>query len=217
VPFHSQEIDLLLTEVDMATTVLLVRHAQTNSNLSGFYMGWSNEDLNDVGYKQARRLSSRLASLPIASVYSSPLRRVFATSEIICEPLNLEPIVLDELIEIQLGDWQGLLMDEIKRRWPELWQQWRNDPSGMTIPNGESLEGVTERAILALQRMVAANRDQHIIIVTHDVIVKVSVAHILGVSNSIYRKFEIGNASLSVIRISDTRSRLVMLNDTSHL
>ena len=201
----------------MATTVLLVRHAQTNSNLSGFYMGWSNEDLNNMGYTQARRLSSRLASLPIASVYSSPLRRVFATSEIICEPLNLEPIVLDELIEIQLGDWQGLHMDEIKRRWPELWQQWRNDPSGMTIPNGESLEGVTERAILALQRMVAANRDQHIIIVTHDVIVKVLVAHILGVSNSIYRKFEIGNASLSVIRISDTRSRLVMLNDTSHL
>ena len=201
----------------MATTVLLVRHAQTNSNLSGFYMGWSNEDLNDVGYTQARRLSSRLASLPIASVYSSPLRRAYATSEIICESLNLEPRVLDELIEIQLGDWQGLHMDEIKRRWPELWQQSRIDPSELTMPNGESFREVAERAVRAFERVVGANRDKQAVIVTHDVIVKLLVAHVLVVPNSIYRRFEISNASLSVIRLSDTRSQLVMLNDTSHL
>lgn len=46
----------------MTTTVMLVRHAQTNSNVTGYYMGWSDEDLDEVGYAQANRLSSRLGA-----------------------------------------------------------------------------------------------------------------------------------------------------------
>ena len=201
----------------MTTTVLLIRHGQTDSNVTGFYMGWSDEDLNEVGYTQARRLSSRLASLPIASVYTSPLRRAHATAGILAEPHKLEPEVLDDLIEIGLGDWQGLHMDEIRLRWPELWQQWRIDPSGVTMPNGESLSEVTERAIRAFGRVVGTNRGKQAIIVAHEVIVKVIVAHVLGASNSIYRRFEISNASLSVIRVINSSSQLAMLNDTSHL
>jgi len=204
-------------ELEMTTTVLLVRHGQTDSNITGFYMGWSDEDLNEEGYTQARRLSSRLASLPVASVYTSPLRRAYATAAILAEPHMLAPKVLDDLNEIRLGDWQELHMDEIKRRWPELWQQWRIDPSGVTMPNGESLSEVTERAIRAFRRIVGANRGKQAVIVTHDVIVKVLVAHVLGVPNSIYRRFEISNASLSVIRVINNSSQLAVLNDTSHL
>mgnify|MGYP001098976594 CR=1 FL=1 len=201
----------------MTTTVLLVRHGQTDSNVTGFYMGWSDEDLNEIGYTQAHRLSLRLADLPIASVYTSPLRRAYATAAILAEPHKLEPKVLDDLIEIRLGDWQGLYMDEIKRRWPELWQQSRTDPSELTMPNGESLSEVTERAIRAFKRVVGANRGNQAVIVTHDVTVKVLVAYVLGVPNSIYRRFEVSNASLSVIRVINSSSQLAMLNDTSHL
>jgi len=201
----------------MTTTVLLVRHGQTDSNVTGFYMGWSDEDLNEVGSTQARRLSSRLASLPIASVYTSPLRRTCSTAAILAEPHTLNPKVLDDLTEIRLGDWQGLHMDEISRRWPEFWQQWRIDPSEVVIPNGESLTEVTERAIPAFHRIVETNRGKQAIIVAHEVIVKVIVAHVLGASNSIYRRFEISNASLSVIRVINSSLKLAMLNDTSHL
>jgi len=201
----------------MTTTILLVRHGQTASNITGFYMGWSDEDLDEVGYTQAHRLSARLANSPIALVYTSPLRRAYATAEIIAEPHGLEPEVLDDLIEIRLGDWQGLHADEIKRRWPELWQQSRTDPSEMTMPNGESLNEVTRRAIRAFERVVKASRGKQAVVVTHDVIVRVLVAHVLQVSNSIYRRLEIGNASLSVVRVSDGNSQLVTLNDISHL
>ncbi len=201
----------------MTTTVLLVRHGQTKSNVTGFYMGWSDEDLNDVGYTQVRCLSSRLAGLPIASVYTSPLRRAYNTAAILAEPHQLKLKVFDELTEIQLGDWQGLHMDEISRRWPELWQQWRTDPSGVVIPNGESLHEVTERAIPALHRIVETNQGKQAIIVAHEVIVKVIVAHVLGSPNSIYRRFEISNTSLTVIQFIDNKPRLIGLNDTSHL
>jgi len=201
----------------MTTTVLLVRHGQANSNITGYYMGWSNEDLSETGYTQARSLSSRLASLPIASVYSSPLQRTYTTATILAEPHGLEVETSDDLIEIRLGDWQGLHIDEVSQRWPELWQQSRTDPSEVTMPNGESFQQVTERAIRGFDKIVAANHGKQVIIVSHEIVVKVLVAHALGVSNSIYRRFEINNASLSAIRIIDGKARLIMLNDTSHL
>jgi len=201
----------------MTTTVLLVRHGQTSSNVTGFYMGWSDEDLNEVGYTQVRSLSSRLASLPIASVYTSPLRRAYTTAAILAEPHKLELKFSDDLTEIRLGDWQGLHMDEIKRRWPELWQQSRIDPSELTMPNGESFGQVTERAVRAFEMIVEANQGKLVAIVTHDVIIRVLAAYILGVSNSIHRRFEINNTSLSVIGVANNNSRLITLNDTSHL
>ena len=201
----------------MTTTVLLVRHGQTKSNVTGFYMSRSNEDINDTGYTQAYKLSSRLASLPIASVYASPIQRTYTTAVILAKPHNLKVKALDDLSEIQLGDWQGLYLEEISQRWPELWKQWRTDPSKSTIPNGESFKQVTERAIRAFETIAATEPGRQAVIVTHEVIIKVLVAHALGVSNSIYRRFEINNASLSVIRVINGKIRLVALNDTSHL
>jgi len=201
----------------MTTTVLLVRHGQTNTNVSSFYTDWSHEDLNEMGYIQSRRLASRLASLPIASVYTSPLRRAYTTAAVLAEPHKLELKVLDDLIEIRPGDWEGLHLEEIKRRWPELWQQSRIDPSELTIPNGESFEQATERGIRAFETVVGAHPDKQAVIVTHDVIVRVLVAHVLRVSNSIYRRLEINNASLSVVRVVNSNPCLITLNDTSHL
>jgi len=201
----------------MTTTVLLVRHGQANSNVTGYYMGWSNEDLSEIGYTQVRSLASRLASLPIASVYSSPLQRTCTTSTILAKPHGLEVETSDDIIEIQLGDWQGLHIDEVGQRWPELWKQSRIDPSEITMPNGESFQQVTERAIRGFDKIVAANHGKQVIIVSHEIVVKVLVAHALGVSNSIYRRFEINNASLSAVRVIDGKARLATLNDTSHL
>ena len=201
----------------MTKTILLARHGQTNSNVTGFYMGWSNEDLNEVGYSQARRLSLRLASLPIDSVYSSPLQRACTTAAILAEPHKVNVSVLDDLGEIRLGDWEGLHEDEIERRWPELWRQSRIDPSETAMPNGESFSQVTERAIRAFQAVLEANHGQQVAVVTHEIIIKVLAAYVLGVSNSIYRRLEASNASLTMIRVANGHLRLTTLNDTSHL
>ena len=200
----------------MTTTVFLVRHGQTDPNINGLYVGWSKDDLNDIGYTQAHSLSSRLASLPLSSFYASPLRRTCTTASILAEPHNLEVKILDDLIEIRLGDWQGLYMDEIERRWPELWRQSRTDPSELTIPNGESFQQVTERAVRAFETVVGSNQGRQTVIVTHDIVIRVLVAHVLGVSNSIYRKIEVKNGSLSMVRVADGKAQLITLNDTSH-
>lgn len=199
------------------TAVVLARHGQTNSNVAGIYMGRSDEDLNAPGRDQARRLSSRLAGLPVARVYTSPIRRAHATAAIIAEPHALEPEVTADLTELDLGDWQGLNAAQIRQRWPDLWQRSRMDPSYLAVPNGESFPQVTERAVRAFDGAVEANRGKFVILVTHEIVVKLIVAHALGATNSIYRRFQVANASLTVIRVADGRCRLVTLNDTSHL
>jgi broad specificity phosphatase PhoE len=200
----------------MVTDIFLIRHGQTNANVDEYYMGWSDEDLNELGYHQAHCLSSRLAAQPIASIYTSPLKRAHTTASIIAEPHQLKVEALPDFIEIQLGEWQGMRREEIKRKWPKLWQQSRIDPSGLRLPNGESYNELTERAIRGFNMASQANQGKQIVIVTHDAIIRVLVAHVLRVSNSIYRRLEIENASLSLVRIID-HPKLLKLNETLHL
>jgi broad specificity phosphatase PhoE len=179
-------------------------------------MGWSEEDLDEVGYSQAYKLAYRLAGLPIASIYTSPLKRAYTTASIIAEPYGLKVKPLDDLIEIKLGDWQGLHESEIARRWPEMWKQSEVDPSVLTMPNGESFSQVAERAVRAFEMVIAANQGKPTVMVTHDVVVRIVAAYVLGVTYSIYRRIKIDNASLSVVWVIDSSKRLVTLNDTSH-
>ena len=201
----------------MTTTVLLVRHGQTESNVKGYFMGWLNEDLNETGCDQARCLASRLASAPVASVYASPLKRTCTTAAILAEPHGLEIKTLEDLIEINQGEWEGRHVDDISRGWPELWRQSRTDPSEFTMPKGESFKQVTERAVRAFETIVAENQDRQSILVAHEIVVKVIIVHALGTTNRIYRRFEINNASLSTIQVIDGKSRLLTINDISHL
>lgn len=161
-------------------------------------------------------MASRLAGLTIASIYTSPLKRAYTTASLIAEPHGLNVKPLDDLIEIKLGYWQGLHESEIERKWPELWWQSQVDPSVLTMPHGESFSQVAERAVLAFEMVVAANREKRVAIVTHDIVVRILVAYVLGVTYSIYRRLKVDNASLSVVWVTDSSKRLVTLNDTAH-
>jgi broad specificity phosphatase PhoE len=199
------------------TTVLLARHGQTDSNIKGFYMGWSNEGLNEAGLAQARELAHRLAAVQIDAIYTSPLKRAYTTATIAAEAHKLEVNVINDLIEVKLGVWEGLHIDEIARGWPELWREWRSDPTHVVIPQGESFKQVYERAVHTLTSLVSANKGKQILIVTHEIIVKIAAIYALGAPTSIYRRFDLSNASLTRVNVTEGKARLIMLNDTSHL
>ena len=201
----------------MPTDILLVRHGQTQSNFTGYYMGWSDEDLNETGAAQAQCLSARLSDLQIASIYSSPLQRAYSTAKIIDKPHGLEVKLLQDLTEINFGDWQGLHVTEIKQRWPELWQEWHVDPSQVAVPGGENFSQIAERVSRALRIVIADNLNARSIIVAHEIVIKIVIMQVLGASFSVYRHFEIGNASLSRIQVYNDWLRLITVNDKSHL
>jgi len=201
----------------ITSTIYLIRHGQTRSNVTGFYMGRSDEDLDETGRKQATHLASSLAETPLAAVFSSPLRRALSTAMEMAAPRSLNTEVVNGLTEMDLGEWQGCHRDDIRSKWPELWKQWRSDPSGVTLTGGESLAMVGVRAFRAFEAIVKQAEGKTAAVVTHEVVIKTIAARVLGAPDGIYRRFEIGNASISTVIVFNGRYLLASLNDVAHL
>ena len=117
---------------------------------------------------------------------------------------------------MRIGAWEGMYAGDIAARYPELWKTWRANPGDFRMPGGESLGEVRQRTIRAFNRMMNGS-DGMVVAVTHDVVVRLLVAHCLGVSEDIYRRLEVGNASMTVMERDAEKLRLRVLNDTAHL
>jgi broad specificity phosphatase PhoE len=134
------------------TTLLLVRHAETDWNADGRLQGQTDRPLSDFGRRQAQRLAGELEREEIEAIYSSDLSRARETAEILGERLGL-PVALDpELREKDWGTWEGLTAVERDR----------------VEFVGESTEAHQERMLRALRRI----SDRHpgsgcVLVVTH--------------------------------------------------
>jgi phosphoserine phosphatase len=113
----------------MVTTILLVRHGQTEWNRVERFRGLADILLNEAGLQQAKATGRRLAAQwqPTA-IYSSPLSRAVKTAEAIGRHLGLPVKIHPGLADIDYGEWQGLTPDEARSRWPEVIDLWYNTP-----------------------------------------------------------------------------------------
>jgi broad specificity phosphatase PhoE len=180
-------------------------------------MGWTDEALNEEGQRQAERVARRLGGWAISEVFSSPLKRAVRTAEIVARPHSVAVQTIEGLGEMRLGAWEGMFAGDIAAKYPELWQTWRTNPGDFRMPDGESLGEVRGRVVRAFGRIMDKSEGKMVLAVTHDAVVKVLVAHCLGVNADIYRRLEVGNASITVIERDGVRLRLRVLNDTGHL
>lgn len=165
----------------MTATVYLIRHGETESNIQGYHMGWSNEELNATGFAQAESVASRLAKVPLSAIYSSSSRRAMSTAELIGRYHGIKPIPMPELREINYGEWEGQKRDEMRDKYPEIHRLLRTDPIDVVIPGGESFKQVSERALRAFNTIVAENDGKTVALVSHSVPLKILIAHALGV------------------------------------
>jgi len=97
------------------TTLLLVRHGETDWNAEGRLQGHTDRPLSDFGRRQARQLAEALEGEELEAIYSSDLARARETAEIVGERLGL-PVELDpDLREKDWGTWEGLTSVERDR------------------------------------------------------------------------------------------------------
>ena len=133
------------------TTLLLVRHGETDWNAEGRLQGHTDRPLNDFGRRQAKELADRLAGEGADAIYTSDLARAKETAEIVGERLGLTVVVDPDLREKDWGTWEGLTGDE--RVHVEL--------------EGESTEAHRDRVMGAVRRIVARHPGQRVVVVTH--------------------------------------------------
>jgi probable phosphoglycerate mutase len=138
-----------------AIRILLIRHGETDWNHTHRFQGRSDVPLNRKGVKQAEALGSALKLELLAAIYTSPLSRAAETARIIGSFHPDAPIYTDDgLIEMDLGDFDGIQAPRWADQYPEFLKEWRRDPSRLRMPGGETLSEVQSRAIETLGRII---------------------------------------------------------------
>lgn len=199
----------------MKTTILFIRHGQTDWNVARRWQGHEDRPLNEAGLAQAQALARRLASWPIRAIYSSDLRRATATADVLGQALGLQPIYDPAWRERHVGDFQGLTDEEVRNHFAHIIER---EHGIMNPPNGEQYHLVRMRVAAAFQRLVERHENEMVAVVSHGGTLNAVISHILGIPENRYGRISLrGNTGLSIVEVSHLGPRLVLLNDTSHL
>ncbi len=197
--------------------LLLVRHGSTESGSVLRYWGQSDVKLSAVGLKQAERLSDRLATERIDAIYTSYLRRAWATTEIITARHQIDIVNCTELNEVNFGKIEGLTFDEVSRLYPEVAKLWVSQSLCLEFPDGENFDRFNSRVSKFLSRLDKHATEETVLIVAHAGPLRLLVCHLLGLELRHWRQFRLDLASLSIVETYSQGAILNLLNDVSHL
>ena len=198
------------------TKLILARHGETVWNVEKIYRGRTDVNLDEVGIKQAELLGKYLSNWKLEAIYSSPLKRALDTANMVARYQKVGVHVAEGLVDLDYGEWQSLPEQEVKRLYPALHYEWRNNPHKVKMPGGESLEDVRKRAIEVVNDVLSRCQGS-ILLVSHRVVNKVLICSLLGLDNSHFWNINLDVGGITIFNYADGRFVLTRHNDTSHL
>ncbi len=200
------------------TRIFLVRHGATTLSAEDRFAGATDVPLSDEGRQQAGRLATRLADLPIAAVYASPLGRTMDTAAVLAVPHHLEVRACAGLREISHGHWEKLTRHEVEEKFPNEAAAWEADPYTFAPAGGESGLAVTARALPELIEIVRRHEGCQVIVVSHKATIRLLLSSLLGFDPRRYRdNLDQDPAALNIVDFKGpVKARLMLFNDTSH-
>ncbi len=196
---------------------LLIRHAVNDYVKTNRLAGWTpGVHLNEEGKVQAAALGERLAQTTIDAIYASPLERTVETAQaVIAHHPTLQLQILEAVGEVRYGDWTAAEISKLVQR--KMWMVIQQYPSRAYFPNGEAMRDVQSRAVNALEELVKKHPRGRIAVVSHSDVIKMIVAHYMGMHLDLFQRIEISPASLTILSMGASRPVLVQLNETSYL
>jgi broad specificity phosphatase PhoE len=198
--------------------LILARHGETDSNRDRLTLGREDVPLNERGVLQAQALAGSLRRQPIVAVYSSPLRRALDTAGAAADALGLGVEVDGGLIEMDVGEMEGISFDVMRERFGDFLRRWFSEGVGdVSMPGGESLRDAQDRGWAAVQRIRERHPDGTVLAVTHNFVILTLLCRALGLSLGHFRTFRQHLAAATVLDVRDDYTILRRLNDTCHL
>jgi probable phosphomutase (TIGR03848 family) len=195
------------------TTLYLIRHAE-NDWIGRRLPGWTRGlHLNARGHAQAAALAEILAPVRLTAIYSSPLERAMETARPLARAKRLEIVRRPGLAEMRVGSWQGQPLRRLRRR--KLWPVIQFTPSLARFPGGESFVEGQARVVGELERICAGHRSPRSAVAcfSHADIIKLAVAHYLGLPLDLFQRLAVEPASITVVHVTEGRALVVRLND----
>lgn len=197
------------------TILLFIRHGltdQTGIRLSGWTPGLH---LSPTGTAQADELVARLATVPVAAAYSSPLERCRETAAPLAKARGLR-VRRDKAIgEVDYGDWTGRPLRQLART--KLWRTVQRNPSAARFPDGESLMEVQSRVVHASLRIAAAHPTSAVALFSHGDPIRLALNHFAGAPLDHFQRLVVAPASVSIVALGDDAPRVLAVNATGGL
>jgi broad specificity phosphatase PhoE len=201
------------------TTLILVRHGETEANVSGIWQGSQDAPLTARGQAQVDATGLHFGAWAQTQqfhhLYVSPLARAQSTAAGIAAATGLEAEIDANLAEFHLGDWEGRSFVDL-RDTEDLWGRWAVDPQ-FAPPNGESPYTFYLRAVSALTEVADRHPDETIIVVTHGGFIANVLSGWLGDGPGEWRKWEAHNCAITQLERTAEGWKGVKVNDIAHL
>lgn len=192
---------------------LLIRHGETDYNKKMHLAGrLPNVHLTQKGRQQAQLIADKLGAAPIKAIYSSPLERTLETAEPLAKALKMEVIPMPGLLETDCGEWQGQSVKKLRRL--KIWKSVQQQPALFHFPGGESIAECQHRMVQVLESLRLNNSPQDLLVCfSHSDPIKQVVAYYLGLPLDNFQRLSIDIASITALQITESGSRLIMLNN----
>ena len=198
--------------------LFLVRHGETEHNRQSLALGQEDVPLNETGLRQAEALGHALSGERLAVVYASPLVRASRTAEAIAKPYGLEVVIEDGLIEMDVGEMDGMPFADVREKFPEFIERWLGpEGSNERMPGGERLVDVRERAGAALSAIVERHEGGRVCLVSHNFVILSLLTQLMGLELAGFRRLRHSVAAITRVEWRHGAPVVVSLNDTCHL
>ena len=200
------------------TSLLVIRHGETDWNRQHRFQGQIDVPLNALGLEQARRLGQRLADEPIDLLVASDLQRARQTAQAVAEAQGRSPMIEPLWREQGFGILEGLDVPTIRSQHADLWAQWLRHEADYALPlGGESNLSFHARVMQALRALVVAHAGARVVVVTHGGVLDMLWRSAHGLSLAGRRECEIPNTGLNRLRWADGRLQVEAWADAAHL
>jgi probable phosphoglycerate mutase len=201
------------------TEIFMVRHGQTDSNVSGLFHGATDVPLNAIGLRQAELVALRVSQLSqLQSLHTSPLSRALTTAQAIARTTRLTPRLHPGLAEMHFGAAEGLALQAMAERWPDVAARFLDlADHDARFPGGESRLEFHSRVRDTLDTIVAEHTGERLVIVAHGGVIGSIVAQLLGENPNDWRRISVHNCSVTHLELTTSGPVAHLFNDVVHL
>ncbi len=197
------------------TRLLFLRHAEVEESYHRVFGGRIDMALSALGHRQAAALGEYVArKFSLDALYASPMQRVRLTLEPLLARVPLPPMVLDDLREVDFGDWTGLRWHQIAERYGITAYDWLDALERGAIPNAEPEELFRRRVERAVRRVLAECAGKTVAIACHGGVVRMALSVLIELPLHKMTHLEVDYASVTWIDVTEQKSELQLHNFT---
>ncbi len=198
---------------------IIIRHGYSQGNKEKSFSGQMDVPLDEAGFAQAKSTAEYvLKNYVVDSVYSSDLCRAVDTVKPIADALGKEVVTCKGLREVDVGDWEGMLIADVAEKYPESFASYKQTPGLARFDGGESFQEAADRTMGTMEKIAAENEGKTVVIGTHGGIVRSLQVLWSGLPMSRMQEVPMApNSSVTVVDYENGHAEFLLVGYNEHL